>query len=95
MHGTVNDDRDRDEGWTVELAFPWKEMRWLAKGDGRSLPPRPEDTWRIDLFRFNPYKQSRPTLDSGGWAVGKHGVWDSHLPEIFPYVTFSGKTPQH
>lgn len=93
IDGTMNDPSDVDRGWTVELAFPWKEMKWLAKGDGRALPPKPGDRWRIDLFRFNKYKapadaDSATAVDSGGWAWGKHGVWDSHIPEIFPIVTF-------
>ena len=89
MDGTLNDDRDRDRGWTVEVAIPWKELKWIAKGDGRSLPPRDKDVWRIDLSRFNQYKEAPPAKDSGGWCVGKHAVWDSHLPELFPFVTFS------
>ncbi len=92
VDGTLNDGKDRDRGWTAELAFPWKEMNWLAKGDGRSLPPKDGDVWRIDLMRFNQYKAPPPAKDSGGWAVGKHAVWDSHIPEIFPYVTFSKKS---
>ena len=91
MDGTLNNHKDRDRGWTAELAFPWKEMKWLAKGDNRSLPPKDGDVWRIDLFRFNTYKEAKPARDSGGWALGKHTVWDSHIPEIFPYVTFSKK----
>ena len=86
--GTLNDDTDQDRQWTVELAFPWKEMGWLAKGDSRPLPPRDGDVWRINLFRFNTYKKPGLPKDSGGWAWGKHGVWDSHLPELFPMVTF-------
>ena len=66
--GTLNEDKDRDRGWTVELAFPWKEMTLLARGDGRSLPPTDGDVWRIDLFRFNHYKEAPPATDSGGWA---------------------------
>ena len=89
VDGTLNQRRDRDRGWTAELAFPWKGMETLAKGDGRALPPRVGDVWRIDLFRFNQYKEASPAKDSGGWAVGKHGVWDSHVPEIFPYVSLS------
>ena len=89
INGSLNDDSDIDQGWTAELAFPWQEMKWLAKGDRRSLPPKPGDKWRIDLFRFNKYKAPAPEQDSGGWALGKHGVWDSHIPEIFPIVTFS------
>ncbi len=90
VDGTLNDESDIDKGWTVELAFPWKEMKWLAKGDNRSLPPKSGDRWRIDLFRFNRYKAPAPAADSGGWALGKHGVWDSHIPELFPIVTFVG-----
>lgn len=91
IDGTLNDSSDTDRGWTVELALPWKSMNWLAKGDGRSLPPKPNDAWRIDLFRFNKTKAPEPAKDSGGWALGKHGVWDSHVPEIFPVVTFAEK----
>ncbi len=91
VNGTLNHDSDVDQGWTVELAFPWKEMKWLAKGDNRALPPEPGDKWGIDLFRFNKYKAPEPAVDSGGWALGKHGVWDSHIPEIFPIVTFVEK----
>ena len=88
VEGTLNDDSDVDKGWTVELAFPWQEMQALAKGDNRALPPNPGDQWRIDLFRFNKYKSSETHEDSGGWALGKHGVWDSHIPEVFPIITF-------
>jgi hypothetical protein len=42
IDGTLNDNSDTDRGWTVELALPWKSMNWLAKGDGRSLPPQAE-----------------------------------------------------
>ena len=27
-----------------------------------------------------------------GWTWNRHGHYDSHIPEVFPYVTFSGKT---
>jgi hypothetical protein len=89
IDGTVNQNEDRDRGWTVELAFPWKGMEWLAKADGRAFPPREGDVWRIDLSRFNQYKEAPPAKDSGGWFWSRHGVWDSHIPELFPYVTFT------
>lgn len=89
IDGTVNKDDDRDRGWTVELAFPWKGMAWLAKGDNRSLPPKDGDIWRMDFSRFNTYKEAPPASDSGGWVWSRHGVWDSHIPECFPYIRFS------
>jgi len=88
VDGTINDDRDRDRGWTVELAFPWKNMKWLAT-DGRALPPKNGDVWRMDFSRFNTYKEAAPAKDSGGWFWTRHGVWDSHIPECFVFVTFS------
>lgn len=89
INGTLNDDRDLDKGWTVELALPWSGMDILAKGDGRSIPPKPGDVWRMDFSRFNTYKDTSPnTNDSGGWAWSPHGVWDSHVPECFTYVEF-------
>lgn len=87
VDGTLNNNTDRDRGWTVELSFPWKGMQHLA--DGRNLPPVEGDVWRIDFSRFNQYKQAPPSRDPGGWAWSAHGVWDSHVPECYPYIHFS------
>lgn len=89
IQGTINNHNDEDQGWTVELALPWSGLEILARGDGRSLPPKEGDVWRMDFSRFNTYKTSMN--DSGGWAWSSHGVWDSHVPECFTYVEFSTK----
>jgi len=89
VDGTVNDNSDRDRGWTVELALPWKGLAHLAMPDGRALPPRDGDVWRMDFSRFNQYKEAKPANDPGGWAWSPHGVWDSHVPEVFPFIHFS------
>ena len=91
VDGTINDNSDRDRGWTAEIAIPWSGMEWLAKSDGRALPPRDGDVWRMDFSRFNMYREAAPAQDSGGWAWSAHGAWDSHIPELFPYVHFSTK----
>lgn len=88
IRGTLNDDKDRDEGWTVELALPWSGLEILARGSGNELPPNDGDTWRMDFSRFNTYKDSPPSKDSGGWVWSPHGVWDSHVPECFTVVKF-------
>jgi hypothetical protein len=92
VEGTINDNKDRDRGWRVELALPWNGMTLLAAGDNRSLPPKDGDVWRMDFSRFNTYKEAEPAGDAGGWAWSPHGVWDSHIPELFTSVTFSGKS---
>lgn len=89
IDGTINDSSDVDRGWTVELCLPWKGLKHLA--DGRSLPPKDGDCWRMDFSRFNQYKADPPIKDSSGWALNSHGVWDSHVPECFPIIEFSTK----
>ncbi|MBX3240232.1 MAG: carbohydrate-binding family 9-like protein [Chitinophagaceae bacterium] len=87
LNGTINNNKDKDKGWTVELAIPWTSLQILAKGDNRSLPPANNDVWKMDFSRFNTKKYSEN--DSGGWAWSAHGVWDSHVPECFTRIVFS------
>ncbi|HAN98923.1 MAG TPA: hypothetical protein DCQ98_16480 [Planctomycetaceae bacterium] len=91
VDGTLNDDSDIDRGWTVELAIPWQGLALLDRSKPRPLPPHDGDIWRMDFSRFN--KQKTDANDSGGWAHSHHGVWDSHLPECFTFVTFSTADP--
>lgn len=88
VDGTLNQSDDVDSGWTAELAFPWRGLQWLA--DGRSLPPRAGDTWRIECSRFQQRGLDGAELArSAGWTWNRHGHYDSHIPELFPYVHFS------
>lgn len=89
LSGTINDDSDQDQGWTVELAIPWSGMKALVMGSNYRLPPENQDVWRMDFSRFNQYKDTPPSDDSGGWAWSPHGVWDSHVPECFTFIHFS------
>ena len=90
VDGAVNRRDRQDRGWTVELAFPWRGLADIA--DGRSLPPRDGDVWRIDCSRFEKIGRNREVLDPcAGWTWNRHGHYDSHIPEVFPYVTFSRK----
>lgn len=88
VDGTLNKHDDKDRGWSMEAAFPWSGMKWLA--DGRSLPPKNGDVWRIDCSRFQHIGPKGERLDPAvGWTWNKHGFYDSHLPETFTYVHFS------
>ena len=89
VDGTINDDADVDRGWTVELAFPWKGMKWLA--GGRSLPPKDGDVWRLFFGRFQRMMAGGAEIQPHpAWSWNKHGVYDTHKPECFTYVHFSG-----
>ncbi len=88
VDGTVNKHDDKDRGWSVELAFPWEGLSWLA--DGRSLPPKDGDVWRIDCSRFQHIGRHGERLDpAAGWTWNHHGFYDSHIPETFTYVHFA------
>jgi len=93
VDGTLNQRDDADKGWSIELAFPWKGLSWLA--DGRSLPPRDGDVWRIDCSRFQKIgRDGKELRRSAGWTWNKHGHYDSHIPETFTYVHFSTELPR-
>jgi hypothetical protein len=88
VDGTLNDPTDIDKGWTAEIAFPWRGMKHLA--GGRPVPPRNGDVWRMDFSRFELLESCGAKVEPHpGWALNKHGVYDSHIPECFSFVHFS------
>jgi hypothetical protein len=88
VQGRINDRSSIDQGWTVEVAFPWAGMHHLA--GQRSLPPCPGDTWRIFCGRFEKLVPSGVEIQPHpAWVWSRHGVYDTHRPERFPYVEFS------
>jgi hypothetical protein len=88
VQGTLNDDSDIDQGWAAEIAFPWRGMMTLA--GRRPVPPRDGDVWRMDFSRFELLKNCGVTVEPHpGWALNRHGVYDSHIPECFSFVHFS------
>ncbi len=88
VDGKINDNSVPDKGWTVELAFPWKGMKWLA--GGRSLPPKNGDIWRIFFGRFELLKPGGVELAAHpAWVWNLHGTYDTHLPECWPNIQFS------
>lgn len=46
VKGTLDNPADKDEGYFVEAAIPWKAFEKGAK----QLPPKPGDTWRFNFY---------------------------------------------
>jgi len=89
VDGSLNDPSDVDKGWTAEVAFPWRGMKALA--GSRPVPPREGDIWRMDFSRFEFLEFCGAKAEPHpGWALNRHGVYDSHIPECFSFVHFSG-----
>jgi len=88
IDGTINEGKDIDNGWSVELALPWEALSLLS--DGRPVPPENGDIWRIDCSRFQHFDKNGAKLDKdAGWTWNKHGYMNSHIPETFTEVNFS------
>ena len=96
IDGTLNDPSDRDRGWTVEMAFPWKV---LAEFANRPSPPREGDHWRANFSRVEWHVTTEngryvkvPHQPEDNWVWSPQGVIDMHRPERWGYVQFTRET---
>lgn len=97
VHGTLNDPRDRDTGWTVEIAWPWEGLKEL----GASAPPKEGDRWRINFSRVEWDTQvvdGKSVKIKGkperNWVWSPQGVIDMHRPERWGFVEFTSQPVQ-
>lgn len=86
VDGVINDHTQPHKGWTVELAFPWAGMGWLA--NGRPIPPQDGDEWRIFFGRYEQV-QVGERKETVGWAWDSIGSGDNHVPERFTPIRFT------
>ena len=102
VKGTLNRPGDRDEGWTIELALPWKILKEAAAGQRR---PASGDRWRVNFSRVEwqtdvregkYVKRHKPgstePLPEDNWVWSPQGAINMHMPERWGYVQFS-ETP--
>lgn len=80
IQGVLNDWTIVSDGWTVEIAVPWRSLIPLA--NGRSLPPIDGDEWSLFLGRFQKIAIGKGEVQAA-WCASPHGVYDTHMPEKF------------
>lgn len=91
IDGSINCRRIRDKGWTVEIAFPWAGMTDLM--DGRPLPPRSGDVWRIGCSRVQHWRNDDGKVErSRDWSICQHGKIQMHVPDRWPYIIFTDES---
>jgi hypothetical protein len=100
VQGTLNDPADTDQGWTVEMAIPFKA---LYLGDYLRIP-HDGTMWRINFSRVEwdtnvsdgkYVKQTRPggrPKPEHNWVWSPQGVIDMHFPERWGYLLFSNNS---
>ena len=99
VDGTLNDPRDQDRGWTVEIEWPWKSLKELVVNKS-PVPPRNGDQWRINFSRVqwdfevvgNEYRKV-PKRPEHNWVWSPQGVIDMHRPERWGVLQFSNASP--
>jgi cellulose/xylan binding protein with CBM9 domain len=79
VDGTLNDPRDVDRGWTVELAIPFASLTGMPK-------PRPQrgDRWRFNLYRL----RQGPGQPGEGQAWSPPMRGDFHALDRFATLRF-------
>lgn len=87
VDGTLNDNSDIDEGWSLEIGIPWSSLELLA--NGRSLPPADGDIWKMFLGRFQKFMAGGKEIQPHpAMVLSSHGIYDTHLPEKWSKVQF-------
>lgn len=99
IKGTLNDPSDKDEYWTVEVAYPWKALAEFANVPS---PPKNDDQWRVNFSRvqwetevikgkyekkINP--KTGKHYPENNWVWSPQGIINLHAPETWGFVQFS------
>ena len=97
IRGTLNDPTDRDTGWSVEVAIPWKV---IGKQAQRPAPPNHGDQWRVNFSRVEWQHEvvagkycKIPERREDNWVWSPQGIIDMHRPERWGFVQFSQEAP--
>ncbi len=91
VNGTLNDPKDKDHGWTLEIAIPWTAYAPRVN----MARPKEGDVWRADFSRVEwrveivegKYKKL-PGRKEDNWVWSPQGVVNMHIPETWGYLHF-------
>ncbi len=91
--GSINDPSDVDQGWSVEMAFPWKVLKeaWSQRSQ-----PIAGQVWRVNFSRV----QWEVEVEDGAyvkvegrsadnWVWSPQGLVNMHFPEQWGFVQFA------
>ncbi len=104
LQGTLNNPTDIDEGWSVELAIPWKSIIGHANQPRRAEPPSAGTVMRMNFSRVNWHVRPDSSVDCGyvkcrdecgnlmpeiNHVWAPTGIVNIHYPECWGYVRLS------
>jgi hypothetical protein len=90
--GTINNPRDRDRGWTLEIAFPWSAFN---RGPRPPVPPQTGESWRVNFSRVewqlrvvDGRYEKVPGTKEDNWVWSPQDAVNMHVPEKWGVVRF-------
>ncbi|TLV01586.1 hypothetical protein FEN17_16350 [Dyadobacter luticola] len=100
INGSINDPKNKDKRWTVEIAIPFKS---LSNEHVAAISPQDGSTWRINFSRVNwqhaigedgKYSRKRnpeinKIIPEYNWVWSPQGIINMHYPEYWGYLHFS------
>lgn len=99
IRGTLNKAGDKDDGWSVELALPWKI---LEEASEHKRAPRDGEQWRINFSRVEWHTdivdgkyvkrtnaETKKPLPEDNWVWSPQGAINMHMPERWGVMQFS------
>ena len=102
IKGTINNGKDIDQGWIVELAYPWSA---IAECTHKHIPPEDGMQFRMNFSRVEwpvQYKNGIYTKEKNSTKTevksAKYSVWSPqglvnlHYPEMWGVVQFETKS---
>ena len=92
VHGTLNDPKNKDVGWDVEIAMPWAAFNVHTP---KPAAPKDGDTWKVNFSRVEwqtivvdgKYKKVEGKKEDN-WVWSPMGLIDMHVPERWGMVVF-------
>lgn len=96
LRGTLNQAGnragDRDQGWVVEMAFPWSAFN---RGPRPAVAPKVGESWRVNFSRVEwltekvngGYKKVEGKKEDN-WVWSPQGVINMHVPEKWGVLRF-------
>lgn len=94
LDGTLDQPADRDSGWTVELAIPWKALGEPVPHEGvRWRVNFSRVQWKLDTANGSYHKRVNPRtgkpLPEANWVWSPQLAVNMHMPEMWGMVEFT------
>ena len=100
VDGTLNNPKDTDKSWSIEIFFPWSTIYQTMRGKEK---PQPGEQIRVNFSRVEWTTQAQDgkyvkvpirgedNIREYNWVWAPTGVINIHMPEYWGYVQLSDK----